>query len=245
MTDNVQTLLAKIDQITGTDNASTVGNGAIALQGANGQSLSVTSSNATAFAALGFSATVSASPAPLRVNGPPFNTATALVGGTAANTVSWYTGENGPGSARGTAVARVDQSINVQYGARANEEALRYQLQTIAVYATVTSNTSNPNAGAQINALQQRISANLAPQVGQQSIQDMQAEFAGVQTAVKSATDRHTQLKGMAQTLLDSIEGINPDEVATKILALQTSLQASYQTTSILYQTTLTKYLPV
>lgn len=245
VTDNVQTLLAKIDQITGTDNASTVGNGAIALHGANGQSLSVTSSNATAFAALGFSATVSASPAPLRVNGPPFNTATALVGGTAANTVSWYTGENGPGSARGTAVARVDQSINVQYGARANEEALRYQLQTIAVYATVTSNTSNPNAGAQINALQQRISANLAPQVGQQSIQDMQAEFAGVQTAVKSATDRHTQLKGMAQTLLDSIEGINPDEVATKILALQTSLQASYQTTSILYQTTLTKYLPV
>ena len=245
VTDNVQTLLAKIDQITGTDNASTVGNGAIALHGANGQSLSVTSSNATAFAALGFSATVSASPAPLRVNGPPFNTATALVGGTASNTVSWYTGENGPGSARGTAVARVDQSINVQYGARANEEALRYQLQTIAVYATVTSNTSNPNAGAQINALQQRISANLAPQVGQQSIQDMQAEFAGVQTAVKSATDRHTQLKGMAQTLLDSIEGINPDEVATKILALQTSLQASYQTTSILYQTTLTKYLPV
>ena len=35
-------------------------------------------------------------------------------------------------------------------GARANEEALRYQLQNIAVYAAVTSNTSNPNAGAQI-----------------------------------------------------------------------------------------------
>ena len=49
----------------------------------------------------------------------------------------------------------------------------------------------------------------------------------------------------MAQTMLDSIEGINQDEVATKILALQTSLQASYQTTSMLYQTTLTKYLPI
>ena len=143
------------------------------------------------------------------------------------------------------AVARIDQSITVQYGARANEQALRYQLQNIAVYSAVTTNTNNPNSKAQVNALQQRISANLAPQTGQQSIQDVQAQFAGAQTAIQAATDRHTQLKGMAQTMLDSIEGINQDEVATKILALQTSLQASYQTTSMLYQTTLTKYLPI
>ena len=245
VTDSVQAMLAKIDQITGTKNPSTVGGGAITLHGADGKDLSVTSSNAAAFAALGFGPTVSANPAPLRVSGPPFSTATALIGGTAANTVSWYTGENGAGSARGTAVARVDQSINVQYGARANEEALRYQLQNVAVYAAVTTNTANPNAGAQVNALQQRISTNLAPQTGQQSIQDMQAEFAGAQTAIKAATDRQTQLKGMAQTMLDSIEGINQDEVATKILALQTALQASYQTTSLLYQTTLTKFLPI
>ena len=165
--------------------------------------------------------------------------------GTPANTVSWYTGENGPDPARGTAVARVDQSITVQYGARANEEAFRYELQNIAVYAAVTTNASNPNANAQVTALQHRISANLAPQAGQQSIQDMQAQFAGAQTAIKAATDRQTQLKGMAQTMLDSIEGINQDEVATKILALQTSLQASYQTTAMLYQTSLTKFLPI
>jgi hypothetical protein len=47
----------------------------------------------------------------------------------------------------------------------------------------------------------------------------------------------------MAQTMLDSIEGINNDEVATKILALQTALQASYQTTSTLYQMSLVKFL--
>ena len=191
------------------------------------------------------SATATATPAPLRVNGPPFATASNLIAGTSSNTVSWYTGETGTDSARGTALARVDQSITVQYGARANEQALRYQLQNIAVYAAVTTNANNPNASAQVNALQQRISTNLAPQNGQQSIQDMQAEFAGAQTAIKAATDRQTQLKGMAQTMLDSIEGINQDEVATKILALQTSLQASYQTTSMLYQTTLTKYLPI
>jgi hypothetical protein len=245
VTDSVQTLLAKIDSISGTKTPSTVNGGAITLHGGDGQNLTVTSSNAAASTALGISATANATPAPLRVNGPPFATASNLIGGTASNTVSWYTGETGTDSARGTALARVDQSITVQYGARANEQALRYQLQNIAVYAAVTTNANNPNASAQVNALQQRISANLAPQNGQQSIQDMQAEFAGAQTAIKAATDRQTQLKGMAQTMLDSIEGINQDEVATKILALQTSLQASYQTTSMLYQTTLTKYLPI
>jgi flagellar hook-associated protein 3 FlgL len=244
ITDSVQTLLKKIDAVSGTSNPSTINGGAITLHGGDGANVTVTSSNSVAFAALGFGATVTATPAPLRVGGPPFNTATTLVGGTSANTVSWYTGETGPDPARGTAVARVDQSITVQYGARANEQALRYQLQNIAVYAAVTTNVGNPNAKAQVSALQERISTSLAPQTGQQSIQDMQAEFAGAQTAIKAATDRHTQLKGMAQTMLDAIEGINQDEVATKILALQTNLQASYQTTSMLYQTTLTKYLP-
>jgi hypothetical protein len=245
VTDSVQTLLAKIDSISGTTTPSTINGGAITLHGGDGTSLTVTSSNTTAFASLGFGPIVTASATPLRVGGPPFATASNLIAGTAANTVSWYTGENGPDPARGTAVARVDQSITVQYGARANEQALRYQLQNIAVYAAVTTNSSNLHASAQVNALQQRISANLAPQAGQQSIQDMQAEFAGAGTAIKSATDRQTQLKGMAQTMLDSIEGINPDEVATKILALQTNLQAAYQTTSMLYQTSLTKFLPI
>ena len=152
--------------------------------------------------------------------------------------MSWYTGENGTDPARGTAVARIDQSITVQYGARANEQALRYQLQNIAVYAAVTTNATNPNASAQVSALQQRIATNLAPQFGQQSIQDMQAEFAGAQTAIKAATDRQTPAQGRwRRRCWTAIEGINQDEVATKILALQTNLQASYQTTSMLYQT--------
>jgi flagellar hook-associated protein 3 FlgL len=245
ITDSIQNLLSKIDSISGATTPSTINGGAITLHGADGANLSVSSSNTAAFAALGFNAPASAAPAPLRVNGPPFATASNLIGGTSSNTVSWYTGEVGSDPARGTAIARVDQAVTVQYGARANEQALRYQLQNIAVYAAVTTNANNPNSKAQINALQQRISANLAPQTGQQSIQDMQAEIAGAQTAIKSATDRQTQLKGMAQTMLDSIEGVNADEVATKILALQTNLQASYQTTSMLYQTTLTKFLPI
>src|SRR4030081_2170518 len=42
---------------------------------------------------------------PQRVHGPPFNTATSLIAGTPANTLSWYTGETGTDPARGTAGA--------------------------------------------------------------------------------------------------------------------------------------------
>lgn len=178
-----------------------------------------------------------------RVTGPAFGSATSLVVGTPVDTVSWYTGESGADSARGTAVARVDDSITVQYGARANEEALRWQLQNVAAYAAVTTSATDPNAGGLMQALSLRVTDNLAEQQGQQQIKDIQSDFAASQTAMKAAGDRQTQAKSMAMTMLDSIEGVSDEEVAVKIIALQTSLQASYQTTSRLYQTTLLNYL--
>ena len=60
-TDSIATLLAKIDSITGTANPSTVSGGAITLHTGTVANLSVTSSNAAAFGALGFAPTVTAS----------------------------------------------------------------------------------------------------------------------------------------------------------------------------------------
>ncbi len=183
------------------------------------------------------------SPVP-RVGGPPFATATTQVPGTSANTVSWYTGETGTDSARGTAVARVDDGITVQYGARADEPAFVNQLQTIAAMAAMTTTSGDPNANAQVTGLYQRVATKLLPQSGQQSLQDIAADFAGTQVAMKSAGDRQAQTKNTAQTMLQSIEGINDAEVSAKLLAVQNSLNASYQTTSMLYQTSLLKYMP-
>src|SRR5262249_15170393 len=61
---------------------------------------------------------------PQRVAGSPLTSATGQVAGTAANTVIWYTGEDGPDPARGTATAQVDPSISVSYGVRANEQGI-------------------------------------------------------------------------------------------------------------------------
>lgn len=194
---------------------------------------------------------------PMRVGGgPAFNASTTLVAGTKADTVIWYTGESDTTAgqtdpARGTAVAQVDTGTTVQYGARANEQALRTELQNVAVFAAVTtkvSPTGTPpvtalNAGDKISALNQRIAQNLAVIPGTQSIQNIQADFAGAQASIKSTTDRQNQSKVISQSLLDSIEGVDNNEVATKILALQTALQASYQTTSDLYKMSLVKFL--
>lgn len=180
---------------------------------------------------------------PLRVGGAPLNAATSLTPGTAANTVQWYTGEAGAGSARASATTRIDQSVTLQYGARANEDGIRSQLATIAAFAAVTTLATDPNGAAQVAALSARVTVNLGAQPGQQSITDIQADFSAALVTLNDAKSRQTQSKSLLQGIIDQAETVSPSEVATQILALQNSLQASYQTTSILSQLSLTKFL--
>ena len=63
----------------------------------------------------------------------------------AANTVIWYTGEAGSTPARSTATARVDTSINVSYGMRANEQALSTAVSNVAVFAAMTFSPTDAN----------------------------------------------------------------------------------------------------
>ena len=244
VTDSVQTLLSKIDAITGTSTPSTISGGVITLHTDAAASLSVTSSNAAAFAALGFGGTVTATQPPLRVGGSPLGSATTLVNGS-ANTVAWYTGNSGPGTARASSTVRIDQSQTVQFGAQANEQAIRSAIQSIAVFAAVTFSPSGINSAAQSAALSSRTVTNLTPQTGQQTFQDIQTDLANAQSTMKDATARQTQTQTALQNLVDQTEGISQNQVASEILALQTSLQASYQTTALLAQLSLTKFLPL
>ncbi|HWM83679.1 MAG TPA: flagellar biosynthesis protein FlgL [Pseudolabrys sp.] len=181
---------------------------------------------------------------PQRVNGPPFDTATSLVDGTTANTVSWYTGEAGSSSARGTATARIDTSITVSYGMRANEEGIRFILQNLAVQAASTYSGSDPAVDAErATALNARLNANYAGPPGMQSIQNIAAELAGAQSSLVAASDRHRQTAATLQDLQQQITGVSNEEVGSQILALQTRLTASLQTTSMLYQMSLVNFL--
>ena len=241
VTDSVQTLLSRIDQITGTSTPSTVSGGVVTLHTDNAASLSVTSSNPGALAALGLGPTVTAIQPPLRVSGSPLSAATSLVNGS-ANTVAWYTG-NSSASPRASATARIDPTIAVQYGAQANEQGIRSQLEAVAVFAAVTVSPTGANSAAQIAALSQRTATNLTPQPGQQTIADIQTDFAAAQNLMKDASSRQSQTQTILQNIVDQTETASTQQVASQILALQTTLQASYETTSILAGLTLTKFL--
>jgi flagellar hook-associated protein 3 FlgL len=247
VTDSVQTLLSKIDQITGTSTPSSIDGGAITLHTDSAASLSVTGSTPNAqaaLAALGFGpagATITAVQPPLRVSGSPLSSATSLVNGS-ADTVAWYTGNSSP-DPRASSTARIDSSITVQYGAQANEQAIRSQLEGVAVFAAVTTSPTGTNSAAQAAELSERTAANLTPQPGQQTISDIQTDFASAQTLAKDASARQSQTQNILQNIVDQTETVSTQQVASEILALQTTLSASYQATSILAGLTLTKFL--
>ncbi len=180
---------------------------------------------------------------PQRVAGPPFNTATALVNGTAADTVTWYTGEAGATAARSTATAKVDQDIGVSYGLRANEEGIRWQLQQIAALAAIALPDADPDTTARMRRAQRshpaqpRRAGRHAVDRGDPGGACRRADHAAGRQGAPSADQCN------AQRPPESVEGVSNEEIAAKILAMQTTLQASLQTTAILYQTNILKYL--
>ncbi|HEV2513525.1 flagellar biosynthesis protein FlgL [Bosea sp. (in: a-proteobacteria)] len=181
---------------------------------------------------------------PLRVPGPPFDTATAAPApGTAANTVIWYKGDDAAGSARATASVQVDQGQQVAAGARANEEAFRTGLAQFAIMAAETFPASDPDSKRRYEAMTERVSSNIGFPTGTQNPAEIIVELGSAQTTMAQAKERHTATKDYLSTTLSGVEDITKEEVAMQILALQTTLQASYQTTSMLQQLHLTNYL--
>lgn len=181
---------------------------------------------------------------PLRVPGPPYDTATAAPApGTATNTVIWYKGDDGSDPARSTATVQVDKGQIVGTGARANEEAFRIGLAQFAVMAVETFPATDANSQARYEAMTARVSEKLSFGPGTQKPAEIITELGSAQTSLARAKERHESTKNYLTTTLAGVENVTKEEVAVQILALQTQLQASYQTTSILSKLTLTSYL--
>ena len=227
----------------GQDSAATAANLQTKLQSSIGKLASTSLTAASALtAADNFFNTDAANP-PLRVDGPPFDTATGLMDGDASNTVMWYTGEAGSQPARTTAAARVDQSITVNYGLRANEEGIRWQMQNLAALAAISMAPGDADSEARASAMASRLRTALDVPTGTQSTADIRTELAGAQKSIDSAKQRHQYTKATLSDFLEDIEGITNEEVAAKMLALQTNLEASMQTTARLFQMSILNYI--
>jgi flagellin-like hook-associated protein FlgL len=179
---------------------------------------------------------------PQRVSGPPA-TATALVAGTAANTVIWYRGDDQAPSARQTQQARVDNGITVGVGAQANEEGVRRLMANLAVFSTETFSTAVATDQGRHQAMIDRIRIDLSATNGVQRVQDIQGEIANAAVTMNLAAERHRTKLGFVETVIADVENINQEETAAKLLSLQTKMQAAYQTTAIISRLNLTDYL--
>ena len=180
---------------------------------------------------------------PQRVNGSPADASTGLVNGTPADTVFWYTGDDSTTPARQTATAQVGPSMAIDYGMRANEQALTTLVANVAVLAATTYSPSDSNAQANYQALSQKVAGNLGGQSGNQTIDDIETDLANAQTTVSNATTLNTQTQTTLQQMMQDIDGVNQNQIGEEILTLQNSLSASMSVSARLAQLSLVNYL--
>lgn len=181
--------------------------------------------------------------APQRIDGPPFESATALRDGTETDTVFWYKGENGSESARSTATARIDDNLTISYGSRANEEAFRVLVQNLAVFSSSTFTEGNQNDEARYSQLADKTLQNISYPAGVQKLEQIAGELSAARSAADNANTRHSVKTGTLQSLVDGIEKADLNEVAVSLLTLETRLEASYRATSILFDLSLVNYI--
>ena len=124
-----------------------------------------------------------------------------------------------------------------------DESAIVATLKNTAIFASMTYSISDPNAAIRYSALNQRVYTGLAGANGQQKISDIEAELSFAQSTMKDAKTRQADHKVELEDLLQGIEQVKPEEVAAQVLALQTQLQASLQTTAMLSSLSIINYL--
>lgn len=179
-----------------------------------------------------------------RVSGPPYNTATSLVNATAADTVIWYQGQSSTDPRR-TVDARVDNATKVAYGVQANEDGPTRLIRSLAVFAAEGFNPADPHAKQKYQSLNKAVTGRISESHNSSkgSIEVIQMELGLVKTTNGRVKERQTQQEAMLKNMLTQIESAPVEEVAMKILALQTRMQASYQTTSIVSKLSLVNYI--
>ena len=179
-----------------------------------------------------------------RVDGPPFDSATALVGATAANTVSWYDGSSNP-DPRSSVSARVGESARVEYGVQGNEAGFLQLVRSLASVAVETFSSTDSTSEARYDALSDRQVARLSENNNNVpgSFEVIAMELGVVRNAMGNYSDLNLNYQGQLETVLANLENVSMEEVAVQLKNMQVRLQASYQTMSILSELTLVNYI--
>lgn len=159
--------------------------------------------------------------------------------------VAWYVGDDDTASVpngRDTAPVRADASYVVGAGARANEAPIRNVLAQLGALAATSFTNDDPGRQG-YEALADKVRANLGPPDPALDVAAVVTELGAAMASMNAAKERHQATAAVLQDTLAGNEEAKPEAVAAAILALQTRLQASYQTTSILARLSIVNYL--
>ncbi|WP_438345536.1 hypothetical protein [Methylorubrum populi] len=158
-------------------------------------------------------------------------------------TVIWYKGDTAS-DPRASATVQAGASRTVAIGAQANEEAIRRTLAGLAAVAAESFTTGSGTVDtARFEAVSGRAASLLTASEGQQSLEQLGTDFGLAASSMANAKSVANTTKATLQDSLDGVDTVSTEEVAAKLLSLQTQLQASYKVTSILSEMSLVNYL--
>ena len=137
---------------------------------------------------------------------------------------------------------QVGTSRTVEIGAQANEEAIRRSLAGIAAVAAERFGGAATD-GDRFQALSNRAATLFTAGEGTASLEDMGTDFGLAASSMANAKSVAGATKATLENSLDGVDTVSTEEVAAKLLSLQTQLQASYKVTSILSEMSLVNFL--
>jgi flagellar hook-associated protein 3 FlgL len=168
------------------------------------------------------------------------------------------------GNPRQSVSAAVEDSGRVNYGMQANESGYLRLMRSLAAMSVESYpeilNPPSPDAAPSVvaeyeksldsaklrfdaMARRQQLELSESRNAERGSLELVTMELGVARAALGAAEDRHTGYKAQLDNLLSDIETVDKEQVAMELLALQTRLTASYQTTAMVSQLSLVNFL--
>jgi flagellar hook-associated protein 3 FlgL len=132
----------------------------------------------------------------------------------------------------------IDNGVNLSYGIRADDPAIRTVLN--AIFALAGTNLST-TTDAGFREIASRAAADLA--LGSQGVTTIASNLGVKQQTLQATEDRHSNFQTAIQTQLSDIQDVDMTEAITRLTQTQTQLQASFQLLSSLKSLTLSNYI--
>lgn len=171
--------------------------------------------------------------------------ATSANFGAALNTSLSLAAKEAAGSARGTVAAKIEDNTTVKYGVQADENGFVNLIRSLAAMSVETYPEGDPTTPGRFDGMAVRQQSRLSEAHNNEpgSIEVVTIELNLAKTRMGNISERLTSSDAQLRTMLEEIEGVSKEEVAMEILALQTRLEASYQTTALVSQLSLVNYM--